>query len=161
MTLIELMIAISISAIIIVMIATFINAAAHSFRRVNEEVNLQMEAQTVVNQLTELMLEAKTVSRRGDTPTVEDKRFVIEGAVNYAVIFIYEEKKLYLVPVTEGDNPETIGFTEEDNLLAEYIEEFSIDDLDAKHRVKNIVLHMVLGEDDYSVTKKVRLRNAQ
>ena len=58
-SLIELVIALMISSIIILMIIFFLNTAFKGFWRTNDDVNLQMEAQTIINQLSTLIMESE------------------------------------------------------------------------------------------------------
>jgi prepilin-type N-terminal cleavage/methylation domain-containing protein len=55
-SLLELIIAMMIAAIILSMIFLFINSASKGFRKTNDNVNLQIEAQTIINQLSNLVM---------------------------------------------------------------------------------------------------------
>lgn len=60
-SLIELIIAISISVIILGIIASLLWQSTNYYRRSNEDITLQMEAQTILNQLKDLIVEADCV----------------------------------------------------------------------------------------------------
>lgn len=60
-TLIELIISVSISIILLGTVASLLWQSSNYYRRSNEEVALQMEAQTILNQLKELIGEADNV----------------------------------------------------------------------------------------------------
>ena len=58
-TLIELIVTIMIMSIVMVAAAGFIIAAANSYRVANIELELQTEAQAAMNQLNDILIEAK------------------------------------------------------------------------------------------------------
>ncbi|NLO08263.1 MAG: prepilin-type N-terminal cleavage/methylation domain-containing protein [Clostridiales bacterium] len=60
-TLIELIIAISISVVVLASLASLLWQSTNYYRRSNEEISLQMEAQTILNQLKDLIVEADNV----------------------------------------------------------------------------------------------------
>lgn len=57
-SLIELIIAISISVVVLGILASFLWQSTNYYRRSSEEISLQMEAQTILNQLKDLIVEA-------------------------------------------------------------------------------------------------------
>lgn len=165
MSLMELIISMAISAIVVIMVVSFISAAFRVFRSTNDEVNLQMEVQTVMNQLVNLTMEAKSVSVKYET--ADDDRYRIDTSnttgYHWAVV-IYQKtaKKLYLVKLSTTD-PEaykTVAYTEDKNLMAEFIERFAINTVDGDNSVIQIDMQLMLGTDIYNVLKKVNLRNA-
>lgn len=171
MSLIELIISMTIAVIVVVMIITFISGASRAFRRTNDEVNLQFEAQTAGNQLVKLIMEAKKVS---DTITVtaeEDYRYVIESLnlaeySDYVIIFRKDLNKVYLVEMAEDQTPDSIEFDEEsfdkEYLLAEYITDFRIQPITVTNPaicMVNIEIKLGLGDDTFEIEKKVKLRN--
>ena len=171
MSLIELIISMTIAVIVVVMIITFISGASRAFRRTNDEVNLQFEAQTAGNQLAKLIMEAKKVS---DTITVtaeEDYRYVIDSLdlaeySDYVIIFRKDLHKVYLVEMAEDQTPDSIEFDEEsfdkDYLLAEYVTDFRIRPVTVTNPaicMVNIEIKLGLGDDTFEIEKKVKLRN--
>jgi prepilin-type N-terminal cleavage/methylation domain-containing protein len=164
MTLLELIISISISVIVILMIITFINGALRVFKKTSNDVNLQMEAQTAVNQLANLIMEAENVSAPVITSDNAERYYVNNIALastESAIIFSKDSKKLYLVDIADSASLETAPYTDQDNLLAEYVTEFNIEEVssDIKKSIKEIKIKLELGEDSYQVKKKVSLRN--
>lgn len=164
MTLIELIISIAISSIVVLMIVSFIDGASETFRRANNEVNLQMEAQTALNQLNNLAMEAKNIIETEPLAS-EDKRYIIESNTDfYTVILVKSDKKIYLVHKSKSDSTiedaKTVLYNEAEHLLTEYVKDLTISTIDEK-KVVTITLTLSLGEEkDYKVNKKVRLRNA-
>lgn len=61
-SLIELIVTISISVVVLGIIASFLWQSSNYYRRSNEEVTLQMEAMTILNQLKDLIVEADCVA---------------------------------------------------------------------------------------------------
>lgn len=165
MSLIELIISMAISAIVVLMVVSFIGAAFRVFRSTNDEVNLQMEAQTVMNQLVNLTMEAKSITVKYET--AEDDRYRIDTSnttgYHWAVVIYHKtKKKLYLAKLSTTD-PEaykTVTYTEDKNLMAEFIESFAINAVDGDSSVIQIDMQLMLGTDNYNVLKKVNLRNA-
>lgn len=60
-TLVELMISMAISVIVIASIAYFMNYSSKNYKSANDEVILQTEAQAILNQLNDLIIEASNV----------------------------------------------------------------------------------------------------
>ncbi len=167
MTLIELIIVIAISSIVIIMVITFINGALKGFHKTNDEVQLQMEAQTVINQITNIALQANSISTDLLSLDTEEDRYLLEGNTNYIIIFRRNTAKLYLKEITfeAGDTPDVkaakavaASYDDKENLFAEYTSEISFTMTDHNKSVL-IVLTLRMGEEEYSVTKKVTLRN--
>lgn len=61
-SLIELLVSISISVIILGIVASFLWQSTNYYRRSCEDITLQMEAQTILNQLKDLIVEANCVA---------------------------------------------------------------------------------------------------
>ncbi len=158
MTLLELILAMAISVIVVMMIIAFISGALRVFRKTNNEVNLQMEAQTTMNQLTGLLMEASRIT--GPVTDPDEDRYHIENSSEYglAVIWDKENGRLYLVELGSGDDYETVAFTEQENLLAEYVSRFSMPQKDGA--LYGIELELQIDERDmYELNNKVELRN--
>lgn len=174
MTLLELIISMTIAVIVVFMIITFLSGASRAFRRTNDEVNLQLEAQTAVNRLANLIMEAEAVT---DVITVRpdiEYRYGIDslnlaGYSDYVIIFRKDLKKLFLVDIPPSETPETVDIDEEslnkDYLLAEYMINFDIASeavTDDSVCIKNISMKLGIGDEShetYEIEKKVKLRN--
>lgn len=156
MTLLELIISMAISAIVIMMLISFINAAFHVFRKTNDEVNLQMEAQTALNQMENLLLEAQNEwSGTGSDGTT---RFFIKeiSTPDYVLVYNSTQGKLYLAEA-DATNYLTVVPVERDTLLAEYVTEISIGT--ESEKIRTISIKLSLGNETYEASKKVSLRN--
>ena len=170
-TLLELIVAMAISIIVVLMIVSFINSSFRVFRKTNDLVQLQMEAQTSVNQLVNLAIEAKAISNETVILADKDIRYQIDradlaGYHDYAVIWRKDFKKLYLVELVPPFNAiGDISFDSEEHfdqeyLLAEYVEDFSITSVAGNVGLKNIKVRMLFGDEEYEVSKEINLRNA-
>ena len=73
-TLLELVIAITISILVLGTVAFFLCNSTGHYRRTREEINLQMEAQLILNQLENLILEAENVKFDSATDTLRIKQ---------------------------------------------------------------------------------------
>lgn len=145
----------AITAIILSMILMLISGASHSFRRTNDEVNLQMEAQVAINQLSTLAMEAKDIGDNSD-PSSEDTKYIIQNidGTFYGVVFIKSDKKLYLInPLLSASD---LDAADKYNLLAEYVSTFKIT-LAGKNATIDILF--ALGDEEYPVNRKVKIRN--
>lgn len=165
MSLAELIISMAISTIVVLMIIAFISGAFRVFRRTNDEVNLQMEAQTTLNQIANVMMEAKKIDKM-DLPDNETRYCIdidleSDPGSGYALIYKKNDKKLYLVSIDHNSNYLSVLTDENKNLLAEYAEQFSITEDAANPKVKIINIQFQIGGDGVpvTVTKKVKLRN--
>ncbi|MDD3173933.1 MAG: prepilin-type N-terminal cleavage/methylation domain-containing protein [Herbinix sp.] len=170
MSLLELIISMTISLIVVLMIISFISAAFRVFKKTSNDVNLQMEAQTAINQMVNIAMEAKDISSTITIIPDTEFRYAITnldltGFSDYAILYRKDLKKIFLVELGTTDTVNSIIFDEErfnkDYLLAEYVTDFRITEVSTKPDVsiKEIVMKLELGEDSYEVTKKVKLRN--
>jgi Type II secretory pathway, component PulJ len=161
MTLLELVISMCISIIVILMIIVFISGALRVFHKTNNEVNLQMEGQTAINQLVDLSMEAITISDK-KTPYAQDERYEIDNPMNdYIVVFRKDSNKLYLIEKTGSVTLESATPNDQENLIAEYVSSFSITNITAGDATrKEITMTLLLGDETATVKKNVNLRNA-
>jgi len=163
MTLIELVISMAITAIVLSMIIFIISVAANSFRRTNENVNLQLEAQRTINQLSALAMETSDINK-SDKLADPDVRYLLKGTTgsySYAITFIKAKNKLYLVQKDTVEEANVVNPLDNENeyLLAEYVDKFEIAFEDKK--TANISITFKLGDEEYPISKKVKLRNAK
>lgn len=161
MSLVELIISMAVTAIILSIIIMIISVASNSFRRTSNEVNLQMEAQIAINQLSTLIMEASDIENSTNpVPVGCVAKYIIcndgIGANYYSVVFI--NNKLYLASKTTRDAVDAVVPTDADNLLAEYVSGFAIA---LPNKTATIDISFTLGKETYSVSKKVKLRNAR
>lgn len=167
MSLIELIISLAISAIIISIIIMIISTASNSFRRTNNKVNLQVEAQKTLNQLSNLAMEASSITEAttNPAPSLEDDKFIISSSPkSYAVLFIKNEKRIFLITGNSPSEVENVYFhnTEEfvaKYLMSEYVKDITIEGLGTNKVTFNLIFE--LDNDTYEISNQVKLRNAQ
>jgi type II secretory pathway pseudopilin PulG len=158
MSLVELIISMAISAIVLSMIMIIISIASKSFRRTNDEVNLQLEAQTTMNQLSNLIMEAGRIEESANKPSSADKKYMIStGSKCYALLLIKDDMRLYLMEGNTKEEADTAAYSPEANLMGEYIKDINISGLQLKK--VTIDLTFTLGEDEYDISRTVKLRN--
>ena len=182
-SLVELVIAMMISAIIILMITFFLNNASKSFRITNDDVNLQMEAQSIINQLSNLVMEAEYMENEGGEAVNSHMMTYtdFEGMTRYIFKHINRQEdgsevveyntivlsKPYLYQIISYDWLEAKDATiiKNKHLLAEYVEELFIDIVEteqvSRNKSVNIEVGLALGRDTASLTKRVKFRNSR
>jgi type II secretory pathway pseudopilin PulG len=161
-TMVELIITLGITAIVLTMIAIVISTAAKSFRHTTNNTNLQKEAQVTLNQLGTILMEAGSITN--GTAVSPDIKYLIQGSGDsscYAIYLKADEDRLYLIPadditIADSINPTEDEDTEYQYLLAEYVDSFSIE---TGTNSANIVIKFVLGASDYTVNKRITMRN--
>lgn len=157
-SLVEMIVAIAIASIVIYMIMFFIKVASNSFRRTSDEVNLQMEAQTSVNQLANLAMEAALAPECRVTASEIRYIFKYSDDEYYAVVHNSTDNNLYLLEAADIESASTQVTSINEHLMAEYVKELNIV---ASSNGKKVTINLTfaLGDDTFSVKKNVRLRN--
>jgi prepilin-type N-terminal cleavage/methylation domain-containing protein len=124
-SLIELIITIAISVFVLGILASFLWQSSNYYRRSNEEVTLQMEAQTILNQLKDLIVEADCVEFDDSTDPPVLRIQQGEGLL-YELSFDSSGKTLdFVKAVREADG--SISRTPP-QLFGRYVEHFQISD---------------------------------
>lgn len=162
---IEMVVAMAIAAIILTIIMLLIRGTSNSFEHTSNEVNLQMEAQTTMNQLTNQAMEAVELQPE---ITWDEKRYTFryvrhdsenrEYEEYITIVYDIETKKLFQITVTDFEEGKSIVPIMKDNFLADYIEDLVIT-LNPNGKSLTIHLKLSLGRDEYEMSKKVKLRN--
>ena len=157
MTLIELMIAITMSFIIVTAATMFIGNAQKSYQNASESVNLQMEAQILMEQLTIYDIPRKTA-----TPLPSG--VIYDEQASKRVIWI-ADGKLYMKIFTNIADPDadTLSVTaddaKEENCIGLYVTGF-IPAIDAANPAKvNLKLQLEQGSQKYEVENEIVVRN--
>lgn len=165
MTLMELIIALAISMIVLSMIAVFINVASKSFNKTNNDVKLQMEAQVAINQLSNLAMEAKEIKPLLGVSEPNCGYCIVgyNDSNTYAVIYTSDNQKLYLIK-TNQENILNINYSDDNDLLAEYVSGIQMTQADSNKKTEIITLSLAVGMGNnrhtYTVSRKIKLRNA-
>lgn len=172
-SLVELLVAIAIFSIVSIAFFEFLTVAVRHYQKETMEVEIQYEAQLAVNQLQDLMIDAKkgvSYTVNGITNIQSDADIVAGTTVNSKEVIVYNTDRYYVVKWNVADKElvyseykrEADGtWTEvaDEQLMAEYISEFSVD-LSLYDRNSSIVIDALFEKDrEYRVTQNVKLRN--
>lgn len=183
-TLVELICAIGILAIISVSIVTFINVSSKSFKESNSDVNLQYEAQSAANQVKDLIINSNRAVHyyTVDSPVaancfliVNESPYVEPGETE--VKYKYPTVKIWFVPSENVLYYGTNTFTQAQlegkssmaalgeeitsgSVLAKNVSAFSVEDGNAKTTGKvKVNLTLSLGDQTYTTNPTVVIRN--
>lgn len=174
MTLIELMIAIAMSFIILTAATMFIGNAQKSYQNASESVNLQMEAQILMEQLGTWIMEGNRITVDASELTIYDiprktatplpSGVFYDGQASKRVIWI-SDGKLYMKVFTNIADPdaETLSVSasdeKEENCIGLYVTGF-IPAIDAANPAKvNLKLELEQGSQKYEVENEIVVRN--
>ena len=163
-SLIEVIAALAVLAVASVAILQFINISTTHYQKENSEVEVQYEAQVTINQINDLLIDAKSnvkYTYNGGTLVTSDalipagvtltsKEFLIDNT--YKIIWKAADKKLYY---RDG----TMATTDDDVLMAEYVESFSVD---LTNTAENGLVRLKLlfkRDREYDLSQNVTIRN--
>lgn len=153
LTLVELMIAMAIATIVIGSITYFMATSTKSYRKANDEITLQLEGQTILNQLKELIIEAHNVKMDESAKTLT----IYRGDMIY---YIKLEDKQLLLNKKESGLEDAAGDTWV--LFGEYVKEFEVKDTGDNNNNSSILISFELSKNgsSYKVNNSlVALRN--
>lgn len=156
-TLVELMVAIALSSLVISMIAILMGNVSRSYRIANGKISLQMEAQTIMNQLNHMIMEANNV-------VFSD----IDGDSDNDLT-IYQKDKGYTITITFDSINHELLFTREKtsggessltkDLFGQYVTGFMVEPLETRGDTFLITLNLELGDNSFSLESKIKVRN--
>jgi prepilin-type N-terminal cleavage/methylation domain-containing protein len=161
-SLVELIVAIAIMAIIGGSIVGFLSTSSASYKIVSEEADLQEEAQLAMNQLETLLINAEcgvAYDLAADTLYIynSENRYLITWDKDAATLNYSSEKRSKDAASGKYLNTfETSGGTA---LMAEYLDGFSVSVDSSSGIVADVSMHFVKSEKTYQVSQKVALRN--
>ena len=175
-SLVELIIAIAILAVVSAIILTFMNTSSNIFRRTSADVDIQTEAQMVANSISDLVIDCERtvleekVSLAG-VPGVSDARtydksnsFVVLNDENKYYIF-YDDKAdkiFYLESIYNKSSKAWSPYVGSNaQLLAQNVTSFNYDlsELTTKKRLFLFNLDYTVGPKTFSGNYKVHMRN--
>ena len=165
-SLIELLVAMAIMAIISVALVGFIKAGSTNYRKTNQNVKVQYEQQLVVNQLRDLILEASAgvyYDASSQTLAIYSRSTDAAGVTTYPVTRISYNATAQEMKFGKATfaTVSAIDFTtiSADKLLAENVTQFNVDLTDvAKGKIK-FQLGFQIEQTTSTVTETVALRN--
>ena len=174
MTLVELLIAMAVSAVILAAVTMFAGNAQKSYQNAQESVNLQMESQVLMEQLGGWIMEGNRIEAAGSILTVYDIPRKITTPLPDGVS--YEDKttkrviwesdgKLYMKVIDNIADPDsdtsTVGAADEtkQNCIGLYVTGF-MPQKDAADPAKvKIILKLEQGNQEYEVENEIVARN--
>ena len=152
-TLVELLVSIAICVIVIGSIVYFMSYSSRNYKNASEDVSLQTEAQTILNQLNSLIMEANNVKYDSNILTIQHED------ATYSIIFDTTTHELLFDKVLTGVTPVP---TPSYKLFGKYVEDFQVDDthIDNKNNKIGISIALRIGTNTYSIDNNyITLRN--
>lgn len=161
-TILELIITIGIAAVLITMLALIISTAAKSYRNSNNKSSLQKEALITMNQLAAILMEAEAIST--GSAVAPDKNYLLKGSADspsYSVYFQAENNRLFLISADTIEEADSIDPTIGENLWQRYLLADYVDSIrmDTSSNTVDLIITYVKGNSEYSVQKKINMRN--
>lgn len=150
-TLLELLIGITIMLLVSSSILSLIVYSSRNYRKAQEELSLQIEAQTIINQLSDLLMEAENVKYR------EDELIIYHGDARYIITFDASRNELMYEKVKTGES--TSG---DKKLYGQYVVGIYVVDTGANDQNKTVQISIDLkkNQTEYSIQNhSVTLRN--
>ena len=174
MTLIELMIAIAMSVMIMTAATMFIGNAQKSYQSASESVNLQMEAQILMEQLGTWIMEGNRIAVNASELTIYDiprktatplpAGVHSDEQASKRVVWI-SDGKLYMKVFTDIADPDadslsvSAGDGKEENCIGLYVTGFT-PAIDAANPAKiYLKLELEQGSQKYEVENEIMVRN--
>lgn len=175
-TLVELILVMAITSIIIGAITVFMSASSRSYKAAESEISLQTEAQTIMNQISECVLEGNNVEYNESLRTLSiyhnDDDITTTTDPLEIIWFNQTNKNMYLYNTTIGDK-DTIfdsisaGVVSLENLLGEYVDDFSVmppykfiyDPTGKKSTTLMVNIKMKHNDREFSLSEDIKLRN--
>lgn len=172
-SLMELLVAMAIASIVGIAVFGFMVVGAKSFQKTSADVNVQHEAQLVLNQIQDMLVDTNVgveYTEETDQKVLTMYNYDVNDPSRhvYEVVFKPSEKKLfyneYMPAASEETGVRAVGKGSTlylDQLLGENIGGFSVD-LSAleKKRVVRVDLDITKTASSYSASSNITLRNA-
>lgn len=174
-TLVELIIAITISVVVLGAATMMLGSAQKSYRVAEETINLQKESQILMERLAGFVMECnnvevtvgnalvlKTVARNNGKSATDLPAGV--SVPNTRTIVVWQkDSKLYFIEDNTGSITVNTAFLDswslDENCISEYIETFTPEYDSAKKQQVKITLLMKDGSQSYTLTDVIKIRN--
>ena len=156
-TLLELMLAIAISSIVITSVVALMGSVSRSYKVTNEKVFLQMEAQTILNQLNQMIMESTNVVCSDIDGDSDNDLKIYNNDKEYTITINFDSvaKKLLFTKVNKV--PKMGAPTNE--LFGQYVTEFVVNPSANAGDSFTIELTLEQGDNTYSIENQVKIRN--
>ena len=164
-TLVELLIAISISAIIMAAAAFFFMTAQKNYREAAASVDVQSETQILMEQIGTWIMEGNRVEIEADKLIIYHipDKITLTNPASKRIIWLSSAGKLYMKqfeniadPDMDASDIDMDTDEVEQNCIGEYVTEFEADKEDAK---VTISMEMSSGHTAYSTQNTFKVRN--
>lgn len=161
-TVVELILVVAITVIVIGALVLFMITSTRSYHAAESEISLQTEAQVIMNQISDTVIQGNNVLYNStlNTLTVYHMDDVDSNFDNMDVIWFREQDhKLYLYHITSESEKNMIisritnNMVSKENLLGEYVTQFFVDT--GIETSPNQFVYDISGE--YSTTLSVKL----
>ncbi len=173
LTLIELILGMAISSIIIGAIIIFMSTSTKGYKAAESEISLQTEAQSIMNQISECVLEGNNVKYDGNSLTIyhSDGNAATETDKVVIIWFNSTNHNMYLYNTTEAGRVSVMnsigtGTVSEENLMGEYVkaftaspDRFTYDRTGKNSTTLTIDIKMEYNNRKFSATQAIKLRN--
>jgi len=179
-SLVELMIAVSILAVIGLTIAMFMGSSSNMYTRTNTEATLQAEAQVVANGISDLMIDCTSNIDYNRKPIDNSKINNLNMSINYGdktdgyilqivndleqylILFAQEEEKIYYLESTRvrKTQPFPNYNYDEKQILAEHVSDFKVNT--ERYEKEHIIwfeLSYTKNDKTYNGDYQVNIRN--
>lgn len=161
-TFVELLVAILLLALVSVTVAGFLSVINQNYRHNQKEVDLQLESQTVMNQLRDLMIDTSLGITKNETATQTDI-FVYNDTFYYRITWLRDEKSLYVRTYPAADAPEDPFDKSQSDIMSYYVKDFVVhlDQVQSKRIVGfDIIFEIEDGDtQQYIASNNLSLRN--
>lgn len=155
---VELICTIAIFSTVMTVVGSAMVVSANSYSRGSDELELQQEAQTTINIISNLILDSRGVEYDGSNLTIrnDDAEYKIYQS---GTQLLYSQTNFVFDPMTGAITPQVIGT---DKVLTERVNSFSADtsQFDATHNVP-ITLGLENGTKVFTMTYNVTSRNGE
>lgn len=162
-SLVELMIAIAIMGIVSIAVSGFLGTINRNYKRNQTEVDLQYEAQTVMNQLKDLMIDtSKGISVTG-TGTDQIDIYIYNDTTYSRVCWVKDQHAMYLKNYAFDEEPDTVLDGNNADIISDYVFEFDVDMSEAGSRRQVAFTMAFMKKADstqkYQSSNTITLRN--
>ncbi len=169
MTLVELIVAIAMSAVIMVAATFFLNNALRSYNAAAESIDLQMESQILMEQIATWVMEGSRVIVEDGGGALAVQYIPAEFSYDLGLTFTPPQKeetrrvfwkngrKLYMEELAGPQAPDYEADARDENCIGEYIEDFSAVS-EGADKVR-VTIRMKAGTQEYELSSEIALRN--
>lgn len=168
-TLVELILAMTLTIIVTGIVISLLIFNSRSYIFASKEVNLQMESQTVMNQLNDILIEAEWVELTSLDSSWKAMIIYKPSKSSPDVVFFNQtDRKLYLMEVPAASMTDLAKFAKEhcsvnENLMAVNVSDLAIYPADGTYikdkKQITLRLHFADASSEYDTEQNIKFRN--